>query len=345
MQRPQQLALQLAEAGYKVIWVNPDLGQASSRHHNIQRINKNLLILELKGICYANFYTSSLSKKDANLIVNAINKLLPNVELSDRTALFQSPFWHTMDSHQFNQSVYDCMDAHEAFGSATLEVSAIEDQMFKKATKITTSSSYLKDKIKKEFGRDAVIIRNACNPKDFEPTPSPHSKKNPTVGYFGAVAEWFDFDLLIQVAHRLPNHDFVIIGNTAHSNLEKKTLPSNIFMKGEVPYNKLPEIASSWDVAIIPFLLTELIQATNPVKLYEYYALGLPVVATSIPEVMECPVKAYTATTDREFAEKIKSAIKENLAEKRSERQIFAQSQTWKHRATDFIQCLESAQC
>jgi GT2 family glycosyltransferase len=345
MQRPQQLAVQLSECGYNVLWIDPEPERNKSQFQKLRRIRSGIYTFALQRIDYTNFYTSSLNTTDASRITDAIEKLLPRGSLKQSIAIVQSPFWHVIDMNAFKCSVYDCMDAHDAFGSATMEVSAIEELMITKAHKIVTTSQYLHDKINRDFGRDSLVVRNACTPTDFDTKRHLTDSSRKKIGYFGAIAEWFDTDLLVQVAELLPQFDFVLVGNTSHSTFSKRQIPTNVTMLGELPYTSLPEHAATWSAGIIPFIVTELIKATNPVKLYEYYALGLPVVATPIPEVSICTIPAYTAKMASDFAEQIKLALSEDSVEKQLARKQFANQQTWKHRAQEFSKYIEQPEC
>lgn len=345
-QRPQHLANEIAKAGYRVVWIEPEPNRSALKGRSISRIGKNIFKLNISEIDYSNFYNSSLPLKSANNVEETLLKIFSKSLLQESTAIFQSPFWYPIDFSIFKQTIYDCMDAHWAFGSATLEVNAIENEMFKKIGKVVATSTYLSEKIKKEYDIDSVVIRNGCNPHDFDNAATRKQNTNdPTIGYFGAVAEWFDVDLLIGVASRMPHCQFAIIGNTAHSTIRENNIPANIQLFGERPYSQLKELTSQWDVAIIPFKLNELILATNPVKLYEYYALGLPVVSTEIPEVLNCPVKAYTAKNVEEFAQKINLALNEKDPTLASDRIVYSKKQTWKLRAQDFIEQIETTPC
>jgi glycosyltransferase involved in cell wall biosynthesis len=108
----------------------------------------------------------------------------------------------------------------------------------------------------------------------------------PIIGYMGALASWFDYGLVARIARERPDYTVVLIGfdydgTLAHHQLDK--LPNLIFT-GPVPYQQLPRYACWFDVATIPFLLNEITASTSPVKLFEYMALGQPIVTTALPE-------------------------------------------------------------
>jgi glycosyltransferase involved in cell wall biosynthesis len=106
------------------------------------------------------------------------------------------------------------------------------------------------------------------------------------VGYFGALAEWFDLELMEWLVCANQDLKFEIIGLVTNSEIELRLGKyNNVVFYGEVPNQDLPKLVAGWGAGLIPFKLSQLIVATNPVKMYEYAAMGIPTVASDIPEV------------------------------------------------------------
>jgi glycosyltransferase involved in cell wall biosynthesis len=106
----------------------------------------------------------------------------------------------------------------------------------------------------------------------------------PIIGFWGLIADWVDLQLVRHVADAFPGGTVVLIGN-ATTDLKPLQGAKNIRILGRKTYADLPRYAKAFDVALNPFLINELTLASNPLKVREYLAAGLPVVSTALPEV------------------------------------------------------------
>lgn len=106
------------------------------------------------------------------------------------------------------------------------------------------------------------------------------------VGYYGALAEWFDYDLVAGLAERRPDVRTVLIGPDYDGSLGRSGLLGRDTVRwlGPRPYTRLPDYLASFDVATIPFRVSPTTHAVSPLKLFEYMAGGKPVVTTPLRE-------------------------------------------------------------
>jgi len=109
------------------------------------------------------------------------------------------------------------------------------------------------------------------------------------LGYYGALAEWFDYDMVIKIANKKPDWLWVLIGLDYDGSLQKSGILSikNIVYLGTKPYEELPSYLASFDIATIPFKINEITLSTSPVKLFEYMAGGKPILTSRMPECMK----------------------------------------------------------
>jgi hypothetical protein len=74
---------------------------------------------------------------------------------------------------------------------------------------------------------------------------------------------------------------------------------------------------------------------TNPIKLYEYFSLGLPVVSTPLPEAQAMSELVYIADSSAAFARQVAQALGEQDCARRERRKAVARSESWMARAHD----------
>lgn len=150
---------------------------------------------------------------------------------------------------------------------------------------------------------------------------------HPRLGFFGLIRDWVDLDLLVALAQRRADWQIVLLGD-ATVDLAACRAEPNIHLLGPQPYDRLPAFCAGFDVGLIPFRLNELTRAVNPIKLREYFAAGLPVVSTPLPEVARYGSLVHLA----EGADGFEAAVEAALAEPAAARAVRSEAmlaETW----------------
>jgi len=132
----------------------------------------------------------------------------------------------------------------------------------------------------------------------------------PIIGYFGALATWFDYDLVEKCAARYPECNFLLLGWDYDGTLAKSNFASlpNVRVVGPIPYKQLPEYARFFDVSTIPFKINAVTESTSPIKLFEYMSMGKPIVTTDMPECRKYKSVMIGRTHD-EYVDLIHAAL------------------------------------
>ena len=143
---------------------------------------------------------------------------------------------------------------------------------------------------------DLLVVENGVDVVAFSsPRPRPGDLPDaaPIVGYHGAISYWFDVELVTETARRRPEWTFVLVGPLVepydHEALERLSRLPNVHLLGERPSDEIPAYVRCFDVGLVPFRLDRMTEAVSPLKMYEYLAAGVPVVATPLPAARATP--------------------------------------------------------
>ncbi len=136
------------------------------------------------------------------------------------------------------------------------------------------------------------------------------SKGNPIIGYFGALAKWFDYELLKKVAKERPNYEIVLIGFLYDNSFKDSKIDEleNVHYLGIVDYKELNQYSQYFTISTIPFLLNYITESTSPVKLFEYMAMGHPIVTTDMRECRKYK-SVLIGKSHEDFIEKLDFAL------------------------------------
>jgi len=130
------------------------------------------------------------------------------------------------------------------------------------------------------FGVDTSIFS-----QHVDVAPEISHLKRPLIGYVGGIHRHVDLGLLERVGREIEG-TLVLVGplqaDTDVGSL--KQLP-NVVFTGPQPHSRVPEFVKGFDVGLIPYASTEYTRTVYPTKMNEYLAMGIPVVATDLPEI------------------------------------------------------------
>lgn len=347
-QRPQQIALALANTGRRVFYISQIF---------IDHAEPGFTVEKLSG--YTEIYQIRLHVRGAPIIYDAvpsaaaeqqiksgIGQLLAWADCGSTVSVVNHPYWYGIAcALPDSRLVYDCMDHHDGFGNNVQELSELEQLLFARSELVITTSTWLNDHVVRKGARTA-LVRNACDFEHFCLAPAEiyrDAAGRRIIGYYGAIAEWFDIDLVAAVARAFPEELVLLVGaDTIGAARQLKGIP-NIEFVGEVPYARLPYYLHAFDVCLLPFKVIPLTLATNPVKAYEYLAAGKPLVTVDLPEMSQFDGLVSVAKTEDDFIAAVQQELQMSATgEAAKGRAEFAAQQTWGHRTAEIIEQVEA---
>ncbi|MBE6643393.1 MAG: glycosyltransferase family 1 protein [Ruminococcaceae bacterium] len=159
---------------------------------------------------------------------------------------------------------------------------------------VIASADKLYNDVKSVRSKNFALATNGVNIDDFisENTEIPEKlvpikeKYKKIICYYGALAVWFDYELLKKCALAYPDYAFILIGIKYDEAIDKSGILDieNVIYIGKVQYNQLINYTKHVDLLTIPFLVNEITESTSPVKLFEYMATQKPILTTAMKE-------------------------------------------------------------
>lgn len=343
-QRPQQMACALSKAGCFVCYVQPGASGARHAGWRLQSGKEQPARLCLYSTKYGSL--DALWDNAAIAVGAARSLACLSAQLRARGLqpyfIVQHPLWANVVAQLHGEKIfYDCMDDHADFDNALPETRKAEDTLAALSDGITASSIPLAQRWKSK-GKQTHLVRNGCEYAHFAdaradcPT---HAKK--TIGYHGAIDAWFDIEAVRTLAEAFPLHTIVLVGGDAVGVKEALGNCRNVRLTGEVPYAEVARYVATFDVGLLPFTTRPLTCGTNPVKVYEYLAAGVPVAASPLPE-MEAFGNCVTIVRDGDWITAVRDLLE--APPDVAALQAFAARHTWEHRAEELLDFIRKNQ-
>jgi len=242
--------------------------------------------------------------------------------------------------------IFDAQDnlLKHAMYKSTRNLSDYYDYCLKEANLIYSNSKETENWFH-NFRPDALQIANGVDTKTFNYESAytiPEDMANlskPIVGYAGKMQELFDIDLVEKCVHTFPHVNFVFIGQELDPKWTKKLWGyPNTFYLGDKKYKFLPQYLSNFDVCIVPLNKARQ-HGGDPIKLYEYLAMGKPVVTTNVEgaEIFKDFPQIRISRTDEEFLEGLRYFINKIKKQEMITRTDLPNFCTWEYKANKVV--------
>jgi glycosyltransferase involved in cell wall biosynthesis len=168
----------------------------------------------------------------------------------------------------------------------------------------------------------------------------------PRVVFTGAVvATKLDVPLIVELARARPAWSFALVGPVGvgdpRTDVSALGGEPNIHLLGARRYAELPDVLRGADAGLIPYARNELTNGIFPMKVYEYLAGGLPVVATQLPSIADVEDVA-TAPDAAGLAALLDDALAHDDPARRAERSQAAEAHSWDARLEEIAAAIEA---
>lgn len=337
-QRPQHLAEALSKK--KVLYIyRSDV--KNDNIYSIKKIKDNLYVLNLDMYSLNVAFFEAIKSINKPKFVHVYATCLNSVDYEKIKTYMDKGF----------KVIYDFVDELSSeISGYNITSKMIEDHekllRDKENVLVVSTAKKLKDIANKFRGENEnnILSPNAVNLEDFknhgheigEKIQPIVNKRKPIIGYYGALAKWFDYKLIEQLAKEREDYEIVLIGMDYDGSYDQSNLKyySNISYLGMIDYKDLINYSRYFDVCIVPFIKNDITDSTSPLKIFEYMALEKPIVTTNINECKNYESCLISKDYD-EFIRNIDKALKLEVDNKeyfnilRRE----AEENTWDNRA------------
>ncbi len=272
---------------------------------------------------------------------------LPSVRRSLEKAGFAEPdlIWCAnpaalglLDILPHGKSCFRLADRLDQFGRIPQSILSLQEELIRRVDAVLATSRELYEYALQIKGEGVHYLPNGVSEYFFGqsgPSPGDFPAAEKVIVFVGTIDSWFDWQTLEYALDQMPEYHFLIIGAIKDRLLREKISSlerrDNFTYLGGRPHAEIPLYLHRCSAGIIPFKLTELTHAINPIKYYEYLACGLPVVASPMRELLELQGPLYTYDGPGEFCRSLKAAVAEKEAVS-AKLVDYARDHTWERR-------------
>ena len=193
----------------------------------------------------------------------------------------------------------------------------INGKTLRTGTKILVSNNDTKKIIIEEYGVKSEKISIVPNGVDLLLFNTATEKNKKKIVFAGAMYYHRGLDILLKaiplVIKKIPDAKFVLLGSGTEMNKLKKivsdnSLENSVEFKGWIKREEIPKNISDASIGIGPLRLTDVTSRALPIKVLEYMAVSLPIIAqkgTLPTDVLENEKNGYFIENSNDLAEKI----------------------------------------
>jgi teichuronic acid biosynthesis glycosyltransferase TuaH len=189
----------------------------------------------------------------------------------------------------------------------------------------------------------SAVVPNGIDPAEWRGAPGlapgwDRELGRPLLLYTGSLDSRLDIPAMLQIARQLPEARVVLVGPLlASDHLAPLRAEPNVEIHPPLERPELIELVRAADLGLLVHRELPLTRAMSPLKLYEYLAAGLPVVATDLPPVRGVhPSVELVDPAGGDYPQAVGTALARGRAGE-PERLAFIERSSWRARHDELL--------
>ena len=358
-QREHAFAMELGRRGFSVRYVNgipsffSRLQRARSTYqkHTADEVsNVEVLTPPMVPTTFRSSWTPTI---DQLLFRRWFSKTFAGWDWPSTTVCVMFPYWWSGFVRKTDigsaRIVYDICDAllvPSRTPQALNRMQLAEDLLKDECNVVTCSAHTLQHEWNSRWPEKhaACITNGVWSTSASRKNSSAAARPMDSIIFIGTIDErWVDVELMMHLAGSLPACNVTLVGEVREQYQRMFSKFSNISCVGPVPHQRVAELMRHASVGIIPFKKNAITDRVNPIKLYEYAAAGVPIVATRSEELNRLAHIATLAQTPDEFVKLVGKKLK---APERERKQLvsWARRNTWERKTDEWLKAIGVAE-
>ncbi|MGH8581714.1 MAG: glycosyltransferase [Gammaproteobacteria bacterium] len=332
----QHVAVQLAERGHRVFYINSlgirrpsasrqDLGRIARRLRKALRRPRQVrdrlwvwspVLLPMRS-------SRTILGLNAALLGRWLGSQLRRLGLRPDVLWTYNPLsTQLLDLDTYTKVVYHCVDEIKAQpGMPSAQLERGERELVERADRVFVTAPKLFES-RRQWNPQTHYFPNVADFDHFQKALDPETSlpddlipiPGPRLGFIGAISGYkVDFRLLRLVAETRPDWSLVLIGKVGEGEpwTDASLLGglSNVHLLGPRPYAELPRYLKGLDVALLPNTLNDYTDHMFPMKFFEYLAAGRPVVSVDLPALRDYRQVASITASPQAFLHAIEAVL------------------------------------
>jgi glycosyltransferase involved in cell wall biosynthesis len=354
------LMSRLAAAGNRVLFIEslglrrPDLGSGRDLRRIARRLRRGLAPpRQADGVTVLSPLVLPLHSSAAVRALNAC-VLRASVRLAARRMRLRAPvLWAyvpqaevLLDALAPELVIYHCVDDIAAQEGIDADSFAAAERRFAARADLVIASSPLLAERMRAISSHVLYAPNVADTDAFATAlevgpvdPQLSALPEPRLVFVGAIAaKKLDLELLAALADARPGWTVALVGPVGlgdpDTDVSALAARANVHLLGARPQARLPEVLRGAAVGLIPYRRSRLTESIFPMKVYEYLAAGLPVVASGLPGLEGVDGVELVDGLDEALAT-IERALREDSPQRRRARSESVREHSWEARLAE----------